>query len=596
MLHLLIVEDEETMREGLAAMIDWETLGIRLVGAAANGLEALKIIEKEAVDLLLTDIRMPLMDGLQLIGEVRRRGRDTACVLLSGYNDFEYAQQALRYGVSDFLVKPCSPREIRSVFADLAAKILEQRRRSDSVKGLHESMPVIKSQLLRHWLHSPALVTENRKEQLKKLKLSISDQHPIVVAIQIDNRSRQRLNYSRTDLELIRLAAANIVQETLEQSVMQPVETVKEEDGIIVILNGLFEWIEEKLVRGLARVQHNLRQYLKITVSFGISDSKPDINDLAEAYSEARQALELRFYRGSESHAFYRDVRALAKRAGGSDGGGGESGFELKLLRIEQSAVDNLQAGLYAEALNDAEQWLAAFQGQYPHSRTEINVRTLSFLARLLQLAPDRLAAAEARMEDSRTGAGAEAERSKANARADGGANARADDGANAPFAETEALGRDGDSSADYGSLERQLAGIDTMEELAGFVYRVIRKLVEKLNPHRTPRRKVQQALDYIAHNFNAPGLSLAGVAKELFVSSTYLSTLFKQELGVNFLDYVHQYRVDKAKGLLQSADYKIQAVAKEVGYFDEAHFTRTFKKWTGILPSQYKKENAHRG
>lgn len=546
MLNLLIVEDEETMREGLAGMIDWEAVGVRICGVAENGLEALEIIGKTEVDLLLTDIRMPLMDGLQLIGEIRKRERDIACVLVSGYSDFEYAQQALRYGVSDFVVKPCAPREIKAIFARLTAQLTEQRRQSDSVQGWRENMPMLKTQLLRQWLSSPALVTENRREQLRKLKLPIGHEHLIVAVVRIDNRSRQQLNYNRTDLELIRLAAANIVQETLEQTVMQPVATVKEEDGIVVILNGMFEWIGDKLARGLERVQHNLRQFLKIEVSVGISDSKASINQLAEAYQEALQALELRFFLGAERCCYYRDVRMLSPHAPSTPSQA--EAVDTSLVKLEQSAADNLRAGLFAETLNDAERWLEALQRYHPHSRTEIQVRTLSFLTRLLQQAP----------------------------------------------LQRQADGED-DRPVDYGSLEQQIGGIDTMEELAGFVYTVIRQLVERLNPHRTPKRKVQQALGYIASHYNAPGLSLVGVAKELYVSSTYLSTLFKQELGINFLDYVHQYRVEKAKGLLQSADIKIQAVAKEIGYFDEAHFTRTFKKWTGMLPSQYKKEMASR-
>ncbi|GLX66469.1 helix-turn-helix domain-containing protein [Paenibacillus glycanilyticus] len=113
---------------------------------------------------------------------------------------------------------------------------------------------------------------------------------------------------------------------------------------------------------------------------------------------------------------------------------------------------------------------------------------------------------------------------------------------------------------------------------------------LESTRDMRTPKRKVQQALELIQTSYADHGMTLSKVAKALFVSSSYLSTLFKQELGVNFLDYVHQYRIGKAKALLQASDLKIHSVAKEVGYYDEAHFTKTFKKWTGILPSQYKK------
>ncbi|TCN01221.1 AraC-like DNA-binding protein [Paenibacillus sp. BK033] len=142
-----------------------------------------------------------------------------------------------------------------------------------------------------------------------------------------------------------------------------------------------------------------------------------------------------------------------------------------------------------------------------------------------------------------------------------------------------------------YYSYKEALKALEQQFNQGSELYRKL-----SLNPGRTPKRKVQQALEVIEASYADHGMTLAGVAKALFVSSTYLSTLFKQELGINFLDYVHQFRIEKAKALLQTGDMKIHSVAKEVGYYDEAHFTKTFKKWTGMLPSQYKKEMAVSG
>jgi two-component system response regulator YesN len=128
------------------------------------------------------------------------------------------------------------------------------------------------------------------------------------------------------------------------------------------------------------------------------------------------------------------------------------------------------------------------------------------------------------------------------------------------------------------------------LEELSGLVFKVIHQIVEIMNPLKTHRRNIQKALEYISRHYNSAELSLSAVAKELFISNTYLSTMFKQELGINFLDYIHQYRIERAKPMLKAGQLKIQNISKEVGYFDESHFTRTFKKWTGMSPSQYQK------
>jgi len=546
MFKLFIVEDEDTTREGLVTLIDWASVGIRISGLAANGMEALRMLEEDPADLLLTDIRMPLMDGLQLIDEIRARSWDMSFVLLSGYGDFEYAQRAMRLGVADFVVKPCSPQEIAAVFAKLTSALAEERKLKGEVQGLarrlHANIPMAKSECLRQWLNSPALVTEDRRDLMQSANMHLAFEHPVVVALRLDNRTLESLHYSSHDTKLLGFAAANIVKETMEQALSQPVEVVRDGEHLVLIASGRYEWLEDKLVQGLTRLQANFRDYLKVTASIGISDSHADIYALHAAYQEALEALELRFFRGSGRHYFYRDAKAAR-----SDGDGhADSKPSVEHLRLEQSAVENLRAGLYAEVLNDTERWLAALQGDDMQSPASIAARTAAYLGRMLQYAQER-------------------------------------EPDNAEwFRRLESLGV-------------EINRCETMEELAGFVYRAIRQIIEALNPQKTPKRKVQQALDYIEANYRSSGLSLAGVGQALFVSSTYLSTLFKQELGVNFLDYVHQYRIEKAKALLQSGDMKIQTVAREVGYFDEAHFTKTFKKWTGMLPSQYKKETALR-
>ncbi|UJF31900.1 response regulator [Paenibacillus hexagrammi] len=539
MLNLLIVEDEFTTREGLLTMVDWKTLGIEVCGQAGNGLEALDMIESGGVDLLLSDIRMPIMDGLQLLTALNDKQLDIPSVLLTGYSDFEYAQRALRLGAVDYIIKPCPPREIAAVFEQVVSKLKERRKLESDWSGLQfqlkENIPIVKSQTLLEWLHQPKPRGENRKEQMRKLGMSIADQHVIVIAIQPDGKPLEELNYSRKDLQLIQFATTNIVQETLESSIRQPVEVVKDQHGITSICSGTFDLLKDKLNHGLAQLQRNLEKYLKITVSIGISSSKSSIDELSEAYREAAYALELRFYKGLGGIYFYDNHEDVQ-----SDPPAVLSNPEQ--IKLEALIIEQLRGGLYAEALTLTEQWFESFQAEHARSRTEINLQTLSLMARLMQLGKEQ-ELAESGWSDSLV------------------------------------------------AIADQVNRVETLEELSGLVYKAIQQLVELRNPHKTPKRKVQQAVELIAQEYNSPNLSLASVAKELFVSSTYLSTLFKQELGINFLDFVHQFRIEKAKAMLQSGDYKIQTIAREIGYFDEAHFTRTFKKWTGLSPSQYKKE-----
>jgi two-component system response regulator YesN len=118
----------------------------------------------------------------------------------------------------------------------------------------------------------------------------------------------------------------------------------------------------------------------------------------------------------------------------------------------------------------------------------------------------------------------------------------------------------------------------------------VIQKFVAIKNAKKPVHKTIQFVIDLINEKY-ATNLALKSIAEEVFMSPSHLSTLFRQEMGINFLDYLHQYRIEKAKQLLKKTNEKVYAVARQVGYYDEAHFVRFFKKWTGMLPSQYKKQ-----
>lgn len=131
MYRLLIVEDVKTVREAIAKSIDWSDLGIVLAGTAENGAEALERLDEFRPDILLTDIGMPRMNGIDLIAQVMRLRPDTKCIILSGLNEFEHARQALKLHVMDYVLKPVDPEEIRRVLRRAATMIRQEREERD---------------------------------------------------------------------------------------------------------------------------------------------------------------------------------------------------------------------------------------------------------------------------------------------------------------------------------------------------------------------------------------------------------------------------------------------------------------------------------
>jgi len=122
MATLVLVEDEQIIRTGIATGVDWAVLGIGPVTEAEDGEQALALIERTHPDIIITDIRIPFIDGLELIERVKARMSDVSVVVISGYDDFRYAQRALKLGVQDYLLKPVDPEELTGVLRKICAE------------------------------------------------------------------------------------------------------------------------------------------------------------------------------------------------------------------------------------------------------------------------------------------------------------------------------------------------------------------------------------------------------------------------------------------------------------------------------------------
>ena len=127
MYTIVVADDEEELRRAIIRKIDWESIGFQVVGEAENGIEALELVERMEPDLLLTDIRMPFVSGIELARQVREVRPTTQIAFLSGFDEFSYAQTALKYGVSDYLLKPCRMEDIISSINNCKKMLLQDR-------------------------------------------------------------------------------------------------------------------------------------------------------------------------------------------------------------------------------------------------------------------------------------------------------------------------------------------------------------------------------------------------------------------------------------------------------------------------------------
>ncbi|MFB9326072.1 response regulator [Paenibacillus aurantiacus] len=536
MLKVLIVEDERTVREGIAESIEEMQCGFRLCGQAGDGEEALRLIDRLAPDIVITDIRMPRMDGLELVQAAKREQPGLEFILLSGHNDFEYAKTALRLGVSDYLLKPCKPEELMDTLISAKQKIAKTRETEHS---LHQSLAAVMEKTLVRWLQSPPQPLENRSRQLEMWGEPIEAAHIYAGIVRFDETGSPHTQspspYQPRDMELIRYAAENVMRETLQ--------TPSRGSTIVFRCGSDLVWLANRQPADevhlaacrtkLTQLRTNLEQFLRISVSIGVGGLADSIDELHLSYDQAAEALNARFYEGRGSILFYHDLLAGALAAA-------DNAWQDKALeRLEEQILHDLRTMNFEHALDGAETWIERLRSSPHYGQSGASLKTTAFLLELQKLAQEQHAAAfewKLQMVD----------------------------------------------------WLKQLPLIETIDDLSTLVKSLIRGLVAVLTSMTPTHRTVAAALDIIHAKYQT-NLTLDAVAKEVFVSKTYLSSLFKQGLGINFLDYLHQYRVEQAKPLLKQ-HYKIYAVAKLVGYQEERHFSATFKKWSGLTPSQYQK------
>ncbi|MDI4647006.1 response regulator transcription factor [Cohnella hashimotonis] len=299
---LIIVDDEANIREGLAGF-EWETLGIELAGTYENGLEALRKFEEEPADLLLADIRMPLMDGLELAEKIRTRSPATKIVILTGYSDFDLVRSSLRYGVSDYLLKPSAKEDLIKAFVPLVSLLNDERREADNERIVQRRLLQASALLRFQFLHKLLCMPLSQEEIEEGCGQAYLDQYAsayAVAAIGLDGKKRQ--DYSIKDWELILFALENALSE-LRQTEGLGSYLVESETGCCYIV-GMCD--ARVLAKRTAAVREHLYRFgglFKTTMSIAMGETVTRLADISLSREQADIAL--RRANGEEDLVFY---------------------------------------------------------------------------------------------------------------------------------------------------------------------------------------------------------------------------------------------------------------------------------------------------
>jgi two-component system, response regulator YesN len=539
MYKLILVEDEEDVREGLVQEIDWAACGFEIIDTAENGKEACELIERSVPDVVVTDIKMPFMDGMVLSEWIRERYPVMKIIILTGFDEFEYARKAVKLHIDEYLLKPFSAQELVQVLGKIKSQIDEETAQRENVQTLQvhyrESLPVLREVFLASLL-TRRLPGKEIERKSASYGLALSGRSYVVSVISIDHLQEDEIVLggeqslrSSKDMELKLFAVRNIADEIVEKHRLGIVALVGDQLAVLTIDE---EDKEEALKRTLSvieEVRQSIEKYLRFTVTIGVGTAGSELTNVAYSYKDAVLALDYRLLLGNNRSIYIEDVETRVLEKLRFD--------ELK----EQSLIRTLKVGT-AQELREIMDAMFLGIADTPVSITDLQIYLFEIVTAILRAAKDSGAALE------------------------------------------PVVGADFNPFVEIGRFTHT-------EEAKQWILGLCGRLMSQIasNRQHTYKSLIEQALAYMKAHYHDPDITINKLCQHLHISAGYFSTLFKKETKMTFGSYLIQMRMEAAKELLRTTELKAFEIAEKVGYAEPNYFSYAFRKSCGMSPKEYR-------
>lgn len=543
MLKIFLAEDEVVVRETIKRMIPWEELGFELVGEAADGEMALPLLIRQQPDLLITDIKMPFMDGLTLARLAKKEIPGLKVVILSGYDDFNYAKQAIGIGVEDYLLKPITKNALIERLSEIRSRYEHEKTQKEYYEKFQREMQAYEKNSSRDFFEALVGGSMDMMEVYKraeKLGLDIVAEayNVLIFTMNCDEDfSGQRDEYSSWEAESLEL---------LENFFAGHSSAMLFRSNIFsygVLLKGQRETIEENTrvcvdeIRKILSRQDGRREWF-----LAVGQSVERLSQIQKSYHTASRVFSQR-YLYDENILYYDEMETMEH-----PGGQAETEDNAYLQKVDVNALNPailqkfLSNGLQEETENFVKDYFYAI-GQEPmeslvfRNYVILNVRfsVISFI---------------------------------------------------------KGLGCDTNEMESADTEEVLAESGKNMESAIAYAKKMISQAIEirDQNSGNKNRSILKTAVDFIDSHYMEEDISLNTVANVANVSANHFSALFSQNMGQTFIEYLTTLRMNKAKELLRCTGMRSSEIAGEIGYKDAHYFSYLFKKTQGMTPSDYRK------
>lgn len=535
-IKVFLVEDEMVIRRGIKNSIDWEKEGYIFCGEASDGELAYPMIIKEKPDILITDIRMPFMDGLELCKLVKKELPNIKILILSGYDEFDYAKEAIRLGVTEYLLKPISSGKLLEALNGVSESIRREKEDKD---------------LVRKYMEEMRENTEHEKqkffEQMIAGNLSMAD------ALETGKKYEMNLSAGMYNLLLFRftlgeenrksgelLGEAEYAIEKLTERLEYVFEFQRGVEGWAFLLMADNEEQMSERVKELSKdLEEIMKNYSTIAYFGGIGQPVARLRELEESFREAERALAARFTMELNRIISVEDIR-MAQNVDTLD--------DIEITSFGE--IEKTRTMLEKFLNNGAEDEIDEFVDVYINELPEENLKSVLMRQYIIMDAYIVMMSFCEKIE-----------------------------------------GIEGEMQAQSEELKNSMKTIQTLEEIKNYIRMLLKKIIGVRDTISGRRYSdiIEIAKDQIRKTYMSDEISLNTIAAEVGMSPSYFSSIFSKEMGKTFVEYLTEIRMDRAKELLMCSSMKTSEIGYEVGYKDPHYFSCIFKKTQNCTPKEFR-------
>ncbi len=530
---VLLVDDEEDVIRIIMKKLDWESMGLTIIGHAANGVEALEMAEELSPDIVMTDIKMPYMDGLTLCKKLKELSRTIRVIIFSGFDEFEYAKEAIKMEAAEYLLKPVNAVELKEVFERVKNDLdreLDEKRNTDKLRAYYmESLPVLQESFYMALLEG-RIAPEQIGRYMDSYQVQLKGPYYVVTVLHISQQSLEE--ESRMDPFLQAVSVRKFAEEQVEDRWRSRVVIYLGDIIMISQMHSREEMLE--YTNEMDRLCRMAKKVCNARITAGIGYLCDNLEQLPLSYQGAKQAVSYRVLYGNTRAISISEVEP-AEHA--------ELNWEDVYSTYIQQIMKKVRIGEGDElekAISQFTEWLSGEQ----ISMQKYRIVMMELVAELFRFTASHNLNPE------------------------------------------NVFGGNGD-------VYSQVLQMESAEVLDRWLRRVCTNLQNDVMNERQDSTKffVKNAEEYVKEHFADQDLGVDEVCRKLNVSAAYFSTIFKKETGKTFVRYLTDYRMEKAVNMLMTGNEKTYVIAEKVGYAEPNYFSYVFKKQFGMSPSKYKAE-----